>query len=506
MNPLDRPLPRRRFLGIVGGAAAATFVGSFDHILSIREALADGSMFGIGGSTASKVLNEARARGANFSEIYMERRVLTRLTLSDSRIESVEQGIFAGCGVRAIDGDRVGYAYVDSFEEGPLVEAARNAAAIASATSPDLYPMAFSLENPLRRVHYLLPFDEVAQGARVTWLTSADAAARAFDPAVKQVTIEYNDEMLRFGIVNSEGIWLEDTVPLMYLRVNVNAEKDGKRGTGLERLSERKGAEQMENDAPAWTAREAARMAVAMCGAVPAPLGEMPVILAAGGGVLFHEAVGHGLEGDYVRKGTSFYAGKIGETVASNRVSVLEDGSLPDLRGSFDVDDEGTAPRQNVLIEMGVLRRFMTDRITSQALDTDRTGNGRRQSYRYPPLVRMTNTYLYNGEDDVDQMIHDTKSGLFARYLGGGEVDQTTGNFTFGVLEGYRIEDGKITAPVRGATLVGSGPEIMKRIDRVGPDLKFWPGTCGKGQWVPVSAGAPTLRIGSMTVGGEQQG
>jgi TldD protein len=506
MNPLDRPIPRRRFLGIVGGAAAATFVGSFDHILSLREALAEGSIFGISGSIASKALNEARSRGASFSEIYMERRILTRLTLSDSRIQSVEQGIFAGCGVRAIDGDRVGYAYVDSFEEGHLLEAARSASAIASSTSPDLQPMAFSLENPARKVHYLLPFDEVAQEARVGWLTRADATARAYDPAVKQVTIEYNDEMLRFGIVNSEGIWFEDTVPLMYLRVNVNAEKDGKHGTGIERLSQRRGAEQMDNDAPGSTAREAARMAVTMCDAIPAPAGEMPVVLAAGGGVLFHEAVGHGLEGDFVRKGTSYYTGKIGENVASNRVSVVEDGSIPDLRGTFDIDDEGTEPQQNILIEAGVLRMFMTDRITSQALDAARTGNGRRQSYRFPPLVRMTNTYLYNGDDDVDQMIRDTKSGLFARNLGGGEVDETTGNFTFGVLEGYKIEDGKITSPVRGATLVGSGPEIMKRIDRVGPDLKFWPGTCGKGQWVPVSAGAPTLRIGSMTVGGEQQG
>jgi TldD protein len=507
MRHLDWPVGRRRFLGILGGAAAASAFGSFDHILGPGEAHAQwGSVFPITGATASRVLNEARSRGANFSELYLERRIVTGLSLSDSVIDSVEQGIYAGCGVRAIDGDRVGYAFTDSFEEPALIAAARSAGSIASYTMPGLPPLAFSLENPIAKIRYRLPFDEVAQNARVVWLTRADEAARAYDPAVKQVTIEYRDEMLRFGVVNSEGVWIEDTLPLMYLRVNVNAAKEGgRRGTGLQRLSERRGAEQMENDAAGRIGKEAARMAVAMCDAIPAPAGDMPVILAAGGGVLFHEAVGHGLEGDGVRKKTSFYTGRVGEAVASNRVSIIENGGMENLRGSFNVDDEGTPPQQNILVEAGVLRGFMTDRITAQALDAGRTGNGRRQSYRFPPIVRMTNTYLYEGQDDVDQMIKDTKSGLYARNLGGGEVDTTSGNFTFGVLEGYRIEDGKITAPVRGAVLVGNGPEIMTRIDRVGPDLVFWPGTCGKGQWVPVSSGAPTLRISSMTIGGEDR-
>jgi len=228
----------------------------------------------------------------------------------------------------------------------------------------------------------------------------------------------------------------------------------------------------------------------------------MPVILGAGGGVLFHEAVGHGLEGDYVMRGTSFYTGRIGEQVASEKVSVIDTGAIPDLRGSYNVDDEGTPPVTGALIENGILRGFMTDRIAAAALNAVRTGNGRRQSYRFPPLVRMSNTYLPAGTDDVEEMIRDTRSGLLARKLGGGEVDTSSGNFTFGVLEAYRIEDGKIGAPVRGATLVGSGPEIMRRIDRVGPDLAYWAGTCGKGQWVPVTSGAPTLRISSMTVGG----
>ncbi len=323
---------------------------------------------------------------------------------------------------------------------------------------------------------------------------------------MKQVTIEYSDEMLHFAIANSDGRWIEDSLPLTMVRINVIAEKDGRRGFGIERISHHRGAEQMDNDLPGDKAREAARMAVAMCDAVEAPAGEMPVILAAGGGVMFHEAVGHGLEGDFARRGSSFYSGRVGEKVGSDRVSVLDWGGMPDLRGSYNVDDEGVVPVKNLLIEKGILKGFLTDRITAQVTGSIRTGNGRRQSYRFPPLVRMSNTYLAQGEDAVEEMIKETPKGLFARTLGGGEVDTTSGNFTFGVMEGYKIEDGRITSPVRGANLVGSGPEVMKRIDRVGPDMKFWPGTCGKGQWVPVSSGAPTLRISSMTVGGSGQG
>jgi TldD protein len=308
--------------------------------------------------------------------------------------------------------------------------------------------------------------------------------------------------MQRFAVANSDGAWVEGSMPLLYLRVNAIATKDGRRGMGMERVSFRLGAEQMDGDAAGKAGQKAGRMAVAMLDAEAAPAGEMPVILAAGGGVLFHEAVGHGLEGDGVRRGSSFFAGRVGEVVGSERVSVVDWGGIADLRGSYDVDDEGTAPVKSVLIERGVLRGFMNDRMTAGVLEAERTGNGRRQSYRFPPLVRMSNTYLPAGEDDVEEMIRATPSGLYARTLGGGEVDTTTGNFTFGVLEAYRIEDGKLGRAVRGANLVGNGPEILKRIDRVGPDLEYWPGTCGKGQWVPITAGAPTLRIASMTVGG----
>lgn len=504
MISYEQPLRRRSFLKVVGGAAGLTLISPLDRLIGVAEAM-EAPLFPVDGRVASRVLLEARSMGAGFSDLYLEKRTVTSMTLSDGKVESVEQGIFAGVGVRAVHGDRTGYAFADSFEEGPLVDAARNAAAIAASASAGLAPIIFRAETPTRVVRYLRPFDEIGQDSRLAWLTRADAAARGFDPSIQQVTVTYTDEMLHFAVVNSEGLWVEDHLPLLYMRVNVNAAKDGRRGTGQERVSQRLGAEQMDDDAAGKAAIEAARMAVAMCDAREAPAGEMPVILAAGGGVLFHEAVGHGLEGDTARRGSSFYSGKVGQVVASERVSIVEYAAMPDLRGSYNVDDEGTVPIESTLIARGVLRGFITDRISAQALDTVRTGNGRRQSYRFPPLVRMSNTYLPNGIDPVDEMIKETKSGLYAKSLGGGEVDIATGNFTFGVLEGYLIEDGRIGSPVRGATLVGSGPEIMKRIDRVGPDIKFWPGTCGKGQWVPVSSGAPTLRISSMTVGGSAE-
>lgn len=507
MQPLLHPMNRRRFLTVLGAAgAAAAIPRPWDRLLGPREARAmTAAPFPVDEALAARVLAEARSRGAGFSELYLERRTVTRITLADRRIDAIEQGVFAGCGVRAVDGERTGYAYADSFEEAPLLDAARNAAAIASGPAAAGRPVVFRTVEPPARIRFVRALDETDEEERVGWVLRADEAARAHDPSVQQVTIDYTDEMLHFAVLNSLGLWTEDTLPLLMLRLNVNAMKNGRRGTGVDRLSFRRGAEQMDGDAPGRSGRNAARMAVAMCDAVEAPGGEMPVILAAGGGVLFHEAVGHGLEGDFARRGTSFYTGRVGQPVASERVTVVDTGALPELRGSYNVDDEGTAPLENVLIEKGVLKGFLTDRITAEALQAPMTGNGRRQSYRHPPLVRMSNTYLPAGGDDVEEMIRETKSGLYARTLGGGEVDTTSGNFTFGVLEAYRIEDGEIGAPVRGAILVGNGPEIMKRIDRVGPDLEFWNGTCGKGQWVPVTSGAPTLRISSMTVGGSQQ-
>jgi TldD protein len=508
---MNRPIPRREFLGVLGGAAAAGAVfllpKSVGDLLRPGEAEAAlrGMSFPVNESMAGRILAAARARGAGFADLYCETRVVTRINLADGRIESCEQGVYAGTGVRAVDGDRVGYAFADSFAEPPLLLAARDAAAIASTGRWGRSALSFGRPAPGTIVRVRRPFDEVPVEERISWLRRIDATARAADPAIKVVNLEYNDEMQRFLVATTDGAWAEDLLPNMYLRINVVALKDGRRGMGNERISFRMGAEQMDGDTPERGAREAARMALAMCDAGDAPAGEMAVVLGAGGGVIFHEAVGHGLEADAVCRGTSMFAGRIGEKVASDRVSVIDTGSLPNLRGSYNYDDEGQPPERSVLIDSGVLRRFMNDRTTARQLKVPRTGNGRRQSYRFPPIPRMSNTFLAEGTDTVEEIIRSTRSGLYARALGGGEVDTTTGNFTFGILEAYRIENGKVGAPVRGATLVGNGPETMRRIDRVAADQKFWNGTCGKGQWVPVTSGAPTLRISAMTVGGSGQ-
>jgi TldD protein len=508
---MNRPIPRREFLSVLGGAAATGAVFLLPKPVGDlfrpgeAEAALRGMSFPVTEPMADRVLAAARSRGAGFADLYCETRVVTRINLSDGRIESCEQGVYAGTGVRAMDADRTGYAFADSFAEAPLLSAARDAAAIASAGGWGRSAVSFRRPSPGAIVQVRRPFDEVPVEERIAWLRRVDAAARAVDPAITVVNLEYNDEMQRFLVATTDGDWAEDLLPNMYLRINVVALKSGRRGAGNERISFRMGAEQMEGDTPERGAREAARMALAMCEAGEAPAGEMPVILGSGGGVIFHEAVGHGLEADAVCRGTSMFAGRIGEMVASDLVSVVDTGSLPNLRGSYNYDDEGQAPQRSVLIEKGVLRCFMNDRTTARQLKVPRTGNGRRQSYRFPSIPRMSNTFLAEGTDTAEEIIRSTRSGLYARALGGGEVDTTTGNFTFGVLEGYRIENGQVGAPVRGATLVGNGPETMKRIDRVAADQKFWNGTCGKGQWVPVTAGAPTLRISAMTVGGSGQ-
>jgi TldD protein len=508
---MDRPLRRREFLGILGGAAAAGAVFLLPRPVGElfrpgeAEAALRGMSFPVNEPLARRILAAARARGADFADLYCETRVVTKINLADGRIESCEQGVYAGTGVRAMDDDRTGYAFADSFEEAPLLSAARDAATIASAGGWGRSALSFRRPSPGSIVRVRRPFDEVSVEERISWLNRIDAAARAADPAIQVVNLDYSDEMQRFLVVTADGAWAEDLLPNMYLRINVVALKSGRRGMGNERISFRMGAEQMDGDTPEKGAREAARMALAMCDAGDAPAGEMPLVLGAGGGVLFHEAVGHGLEADAVCRGTSMFAGRIGEKVASDRVSVIDTGSLPNLRGSYNYDDEGQPPQRSVLIENGILRGFMNDRTTARRLKVPPTGNGRRQSYRFPAIPRMSNTFLAEGTDTVEEIIRNTRSGLYARALGGGEVDTTTGNFTFGILEAYRIENGQVGAPVRGATLVGSGPETMKRIDRVASDQKFWNGTCGKGQWVPVTSGAPTLRISAMTVGGSGQ-
>ena len=495
-------LPRRRFLKLVGGAAVGSALAHDSWLTPGAVRAAARNSFPVSSGLARRVLERAGSRGADFTELYLEERISTQLRVVDGRVESVEQGVTSGAGVRAIDETRVGYAATDDFDDRALLRAAERAGAIAAHSDRSLSATVSDPGEVRRFVRYERDLDTVSAARRADLLLAADAVARASDRAVRQVVISYSDEMRRIAVINSEGVWVEDRLPLVYVRIDVTARNDAGTGSGSARHSTRLGAEQLDGDAIADTAREAARMAVAMCDARPAPSGDMPVVLASGGGVLFHEAVGHGLEADFFVRGSSIYLDRFGDKIGSSRVSLVDGGALDELRGSYNIDDEGTPALQTTLVHEGILRNIMTDRLSAQRLGRERTANGRRESYRVPPMPRMSNTFIEAGDDDIGEMVRGIKSGLFAGALGGGEVDPASGNFTFGLREGYLIEDGKVTAPVRGANLVGSGPDVLSAIDRVGPDLAFWVGTCGKGQWVPVSCGAPTLRISSITVGG----
>jgi TldD protein len=448
------------------------------------------------------LLRAALEKGGDFADIYVERRLRRDIVMEEDRISSIKMGTDQGVGVRVISGDSTGYAYSEALSPNKLQEAAKTASFVArSGGKTEPVPVARGEVSDL--IPAAIPLNGVAEDERLTVVRRANEAARSYDGRITQVKVEYREELKEIAIANSQGVWVQDVQPLIYFILHALAVDGDSRHRGRRRISGHTGFELFNGQVPEQVGRGAAEEAVTMLGAVDAPAGQMPVVVSNGwGGVLFHEAVGHGLEADGVQRGTSFYTGKIGKRVGSELVTLLDDGTVPNLRGSFNVDDEGTASQRNVLIENGVLRGFMYNILTARQLGAASTGNGRRQSFRHYPLVRMTNTYLLNGQSSPEEVFAATKNGLYAKEFVGGVVDTTSGSFTFTVREAYLIENGEVTKPVKGATLIGSGPEVLETIDLVADNLDFAPGTCGKGQWVPVTSGQPTLRIGRITVGG----
>ena len=467
--------------------------------------------FGLTEQVMERCLGEALSAGGDYAELYFESVASTSLGIDESLVKSASQGVSAGCGIRVLSGERTGYAYTDELSSDRLLRAARTAALIASgpakqsvvglnlpplpeATRPRLYPApAVELDPDL--------------SAKLELVLRADRAARAYDPRVTEVRASYGDEVRRILVAASDGTYASDTQPLLRLNVFVLV-KDGDRvargssgGGGRAEL-----AYFDDTRTPEYFAREAARQAVLQLQAVPAPAGDMEVVLGPGWpGVLLHEAVGHGLEADFNRKGTSAFTGMIGKRVASDKVTVVDNGTIPSRRGSIHVDDEGADSRENVLIENGILRGYMNDKLSAKLMGTATTGNGRRESYQQMPMPRMTNTYMLPGEDEPEDIIRSVKRGLYAVNFGGGSVDITSGKFVFSASEAYLIEDGRVTAPVRDATLIGNGPEALQYVSMVGHDLALdeGVGNCGKqGQWVPVGVGMPTVKLDRMTVGG----
>ena len=449
------------------------------------------------------VLTVARKTGARFAEIFSEERRTTSGRLDDGRVEGLTTGLDRGAGIRVIAGDTTSYAYSNRLDPEALFRAAESAAA-ASREGKEESVAAFDPADPPARHPAREPAAGVPAERKVAWIREADDAARSVSPEVRQVVVAYGDSVQRVLIATSDGLWAEEERHRLRLVANVMAERDGAMRTGFDGPAGLGGVEVLDRYPPAETGRVAARMAVTMLDGRPAPAGEMPVVLGpGGGGVLFHEACGHGLESDTVGKEASIYRGRLGETLAAALVTGVDDSTVPGGWGSFGFDDEGTPAKRTVLFEGGKLVGYLHDRFWGDRAGAPPTANGRRESYAHLPIPRMTNTSILSGDADPEEIIADTRRGLYAKVLGGGQVNPATGDFVFGVAEGYMIEDGRITHPVRGANLIGNGVAIMQAVDAVASDFEARPGTCGKdGQGVPVTTGSPTLRIARMTVGG----
>src|SRR5580700_7014029 len=462
--------------------------------------------FGITERLLERCLGEALSAGGDYADRYFESVTSTALGVDEQIVKSASQGTSAGCGIRVLSGERTGYAYTDNLNPERLLHAARTAALIASG--PAKQPIQGFTESPAADL-YPVPLGgfDLDLAARLELILRADRAARAYDPRIVQVRASYSEELRRILVAASDGAFASDTQPLCRLNAFVIA-KDGAVTTkGSAGCGGRSGLEQfVGSKSPEHLAQEAARGAILQLGAVAAPAGEMEVVLGPGWpGILLHEAVGHGLEADFNRKGTSAFAGLIGQQVASPKVTVVDNGTMAGRRGSLNVDDEGSATQETVLIENGILRGYLTDKLNSRLMGMPNTGSGRRESYQQIPMPRMTNTYMLAGEDAPEDIIRSVKRGLYAVNFGGGSVDITSGKFVFSASEAYLIEDGRVTAPVRDATLIGNGPEALKYVSMVGNDLELdeGVGTCGKdGQSVPVGVGMPTIKIDRLTVGG----
>jgi TldD protein len=450
------------------------------------------------------LLSRALGRGGDFADLYFEHHRTSSLLLEEGIIRTAGSGVTCGLGVRVVAGERTGYAYTDDLSFPAMARAAETAAHIAS-DSRTLPPQPVA-PAPVARRYAEAALTSLDLQGRIALVERADRAARAYDPRIEKVVVSLGDETKRLRIANSAGVLVEDVQPLFSIRVSAIAREGNVRREGSAGGGGRLGPEFFEGKPPEHFAREAARMAIILLGAVEAPAGTMPVVLAPGWpGILLHEAVGHGLEGDFNRKGTSAFSGRIGQRVAAPGVTVVDDGSIPDRRGSLNVDDEGNTPGRTVLIEDGILRGYLQDRLNSGLMKMPATGNGRRQGFGSIPLPRMTNTFMLAGQEAPEDIIRSVPRGLYAKHFGGGQVDITSGKFVFSATEAYLIEDGKIGPPVVGATLIGNGPDVLTRVTRIGHDLALdeGVGVCSKaGQNVPVGVGLPTILVSEITVGG----
>jgi TldD protein len=464
---------------------------------------------GLGENDLDRMLGELTGNAVDAADLYFQSSRLESWVLEDGIIKEGSYNIEQGAGIRVIGGEKTGFAYSDELQLPTLLEAAKAARAIVRSGAERSVQIA-GAGNGQQLYAPINPLPSLSETDKVELLRRVDAEARKLDPRVQQVIVSLVGSQDVVLVAAIDGTLSADVRPLVRLNVHVIAEQNGRREQGSSGGGAREAFDFfLHEERGLGYAREAVRQALVNLEAVEAPAGSMPVVLGPGWpGVLLHEAVGHGLEGDFNRKGTSAFSGRLGEQVASSVCTVVDDGTLPGRRGSLNVDDEGTLSQDTVLIENGILKGYMQDKHNARLMKTASTGNGRRESYAHLPMPRMTNTYMLAGESDPQEIIATVDKGLYAVNFGGGQVDITSGQFVFSASEAYLIENGKVTRPVKGATLIGNGPEAMTRVSMVGNDLKLdaGVGVCGKeGQSVPVGVGQPTLKVDELTVGGTGQ-
>ncbi len=462
---------------------------------------------GIDETVAERLLGEALASGGEYADLYFEFRSAADFVMEEAQVRSVGRALTVGLGVRVLRGDATGYAYTEELSSARMSEVARTAGQIAAA-GRRVAPVALT---PLScRDVYSVPESSLTRPGpdKVALLRRADAAARALDARIVRVEASLSEEWREILVFTSDGRLAQDRQPMLRLGVHAVAEEAGRRQGGRSGTALRRGLElfALPGHAPEEHGREAARIALDMLHAEEAPAGPMEVVLGPGeSGILLHEAVGHGLEADFNRKKTSNYTDQIGKSVASPLCTVVDDATVAHARGSVNVDDEGNPGQRNLLIEKGILRGYLQDRISARHFHSEATGNGRRESFRCQPLPRMTNTLLLGGQDDPEDIVRSVRRGVYAKNFSGGQVNISNGDFVFSLTESYLIEDGKLTAPLRGVNLIGNGPEVLRQVTMVGHDFRLSEGTwtCGKeGQSVPVGVGTPTVKIARITVGG----
>lgn len=499
-------IPRRKFLetSLKGGIALAATPSLMMQLLSCKGVGKGIAKINVNPQVLKRVIQKALEKGGEFADVYLESRISREILMEESKFKSAVFGISQGAGVRVISGDKTGFAYTDDITEEKMMRAAEIASFVAQA-GEQVGPVKVKKESRESYITVKLPLGAVADEKRIDVMNRANRAALDYDARIKMASISYYDEVRGRTIANSEGLLLSDELPLLFFIVQTLSEENGTRHMGRERLSRHSGFEMFDEIAPEEVARTCARESIAMLEAKDAPAGIMDVVMQNGwGGVLVHEAVGHPLEGDIIARETGVFTGKLGKKVASDVFTMVDDGTLPNFRGTTNFDDEGTQMKRNVLIQDGILVKYMTDVLSAKQLKMERTGNGRRESFRYIPIPRMTNTFIEKGKDKPEDILGSTKNGLFVQSLSGGSVNPITGMFNFTCREAYLIEDGKKTFPVKGATLIGSCLDVISNIDAVGDDLDFGPGICGKGQAAEVTAGQPTVRIRGINVGGSR--